>query len=544
MKRREIIKNLSLLPLVSGIVASPFAVFADTAKYEVDNPKSLGLADENVYKSIGVETFVNCKGTNTIMGGSLTRPEVKAAMESASMFNVQLDELAFGVGQKLSELTGAEWGMISAGCAAGLKLATIACLTGGDPEKLIRLPNLTGFEKNEVIIPTSSRNVYDHAVRSTGITVVMVDTLEELQNSINHRTAMIYMLAGSKEPLSLENVSKIARRFNVPVLADAAANVLTFPDKVLAKGASVVAYSGGKCIKGPACAGLILGNKNIILAAWQASAPHHGFGRDNKLGKEEHIGMLAAVEAWIKTDHAAEMKTWVSWLENISKRVSRIKDVTTQIVEPSPSKMDHVTPILTISWDPDKLNITGEELADELGHTTPRIAVNAGKTEGHTTSIVLVGYIMVPGSDKIAGERIYEVLSRKRIPKVKAAMKAPAYDISGRWDVTVQFSNSKSEQSFFIEKQEGNWLQGVHKSSFSERELTGTIEGDQIKLKSLYSVPGDRILSIFFGSVSGNNMKGDLDMGEYITASFTAKKHIYHLEKEKVIIPDGRVQAS
>ena len=139
----------------------------------------------NIYQSIGVEPVINCRGTFTIIGGSVERPEVVAAMKAASGYFVQYDELAYGVGRRLAEITGAEWGMVSAGCAAGLKHVTAACVTGGNPEKLIRIPDLSGFEKTEVIVTGYSRNAYDHALRNIGVELITVNTAEELKNAIN-----------------------------------------------------------------------------------------------------------------------------------------------------------------------------------------------------------------------------------------------------------------------------------------------------------------------------------------------------------------------
>src|SRR5215831_17617702 len=245
-----------------------------------------------VYQSIGVEPVINCRGTFTIIGASVELPEVRAAMESAYKYNVQLDELADAVGRRLAELTGAEWGMVSSGCAAGLKHVTAACVAGGNPEKLLRIPDLTGMDKTEVVIPRSSRNVYDHAVRNIGVKVIVVNTSEELEKALSPRTAMIYMTAGgpaTSGPLSLEAVAKVAKPRDIPILVDAAAEVLTIPNVHLQRGATIVAYSGGKAICGPQCAGLLLGRKDILMSAWQASAPHHGPGRDNKVGREETL---------------------------------------------------------------------------------------------------------------------------------------------------------------------------------------------------------------------------------------------------------------
>jgi seryl-tRNA(Sec) selenium transferase len=515
-------------------------------------PLALG---EQIYESIGVYPFINAKNTNTIIGAAIARPVVHKAMDAAGLHNVQLDELAMGVGQRLAELTGAEWGMVSAGCAAGLKLVTLGILSGGDPERLIRIPDLCGFEKTEVISPTSSRSVYDHAVRNAGVKMVMVDTPEELANAINPRTAMIYLSANSRAPLTVDVVAKIAKPRNIPILADAAGHSLTLPNVHLAQGATVVAYSGGKVLKGPACAGLLLGNKDVLMAAWQASAHHHGPGRDNKLGKEEHIGMLAAVEAWMKMDHVAEMKMWNAWLDNIAKRVSQIDGVKTSIRQPPPTLIDHVTPYLTISWDPAKLNITGQDAADELGsvRTKPRIALLAG-TGGRDTggtaaapgseSITVAAYMMQAGDDAIVADRVYELLSRKRSPIPKVTMKAPAANLVGRWDVTVEYFYGKSEHTFFIEKQDGNWLRGSHKGTFAVRDMIGSIEGDEVKFKSTYRVPGDAITSIFYGTLSGDTMSGNLDMGEYLTGKFTAKRYNYPTGPTPIVVPTGPPQAS
>ena len=367
--RRELfhIGNALALPVLMS------AFEADAAP--VPGPLKTGPGME-VYQSIGVEPVINCRGTFTIIGASVELPEVRAAMEAASQYNVQLDELADAVGRRLAELTGAEWGMVSAGCAAGLKHVTAACVAGGNPEKLVRIPDLTGFDKTEVVIPRSSRSVYDHAIRNIGVKVINVDTAEELQNALNARTAMIYLSAGGPStsgPLALENVARMAKPRNIPILVDAAAEILTIPNVHLQKGATIVAYSGGKAIRGPQCAGLLLGRKDLLMSAWQASSPHHGPGRDNKVGREETIGMLAAVEAWTKRDHQAEWKTWLSWLDQIAKRVSVIDGVTTAVREPQ--GLSNRSPVLAVSWDPSKLHITGEEVAEEFATTKPRIAL-------------------------------------------------------------------------------------------------------------------------------------------------------------------------
>ncbi len=202
MKRRDVIKGLTLLPLAGGVVGSAQSANATEGagllgmlggESAVEGPLKAGA---QVYQSIGVEPVINCRGTFTIIGASTLIPEAKEAMQFAGNYYVQLDELAMGVGKRLAELSGAEWGVVSSGCAGGMKLVTIAAVTGGNPEKLVRIPDLTGFEKNEVIIPRGSRNVYDHAVRNVGVKIITVNTQEELEAAINPRTAMIYLMSG------------------------------------------------------------------------------------------------------------------------------------------------------------------------------------------------------------------------------------------------------------------------------------------------------------------------------------------------------------
>ena len=543
MKRRNILKGFMMLPLAG--TAFPFnSLFASPPIKNNLSATNIGSAvgelniGPNIFQSIGVEPIINCRGTFTIIGGSIERPEVRAAMEAASHDFIQYDELADGIGKRLAEITGAEWGMVSAGCAAGMKHVTAACVTGGNPEKLIRIPDLAGFEKTEVVIPKSSRNSYDHAIRNIGVKIIEVDSPDELKGALSERTAMIYIMAYDEsqpgQPLSLENIVKIARPYKIPVLVDAAAEILTIPNIHLQRGADVVVYSGGKAICGPQCAGLILGRKDILMSAWQASSPHHGPGRDNKVGREEMIGMLAAVEAWTKRDHTAEWKTWLSWLDHIAARVSKIDGVTTSVFEPT--ELSNKSPVLNIYWDPAKLHITGDEIAEEVGRNKPRIAIGSGNQEGKTSINITTGQ-MQPGNHKVVADRIYEVLSKKRTPKDNN-MPAPAANLSGSWDATIEFFSSTSKHILFLE-QDGNWIRGSHKGDFSVRELTGSIEGNNVKLKSVDRHPADSITFIFSGTLTGDSIAGTIHMGEYRTAKFTAKRSSYKRKNEKIMVPGG-----
>ncbi|HOW40767.1 MAG TPA: aminotransferase class V-fold PLP-dependent enzyme [Bacteroidales bacterium] len=533
MKRREIIKTLSAIPVAGGIMSiEPLVGSADQKKPAANagrlaNPAPGALAlGPQIYQSIGVEPVINCRGTFTAIGGSLELPEVRNAVDFASQNYVVIDELAMAVGKRLGEITGAEWGMVSSGCAAGMKHVAVACITDGDPEKLVRVPDLTGFTKTEVIAPRYSRNQYDHAIRNAGVKLITVDTIDELKKAISSRTAMIYLFSAPQEydkgPMSIDNVAAVAKESNIPILVDAAAEVLTIPNIHLNRGATIVAYSGGKAIRGPQCAGLLLGKKDLLFSAWQASSPHHGPGRDNKVGKEEHIGMLAAIETWVKRNHAEEEKTWISWLEYISRKVTTINGVTTKITEPQ--GVDNRSARLSINWNPEAFNLTGEEAVDDLTNNKPRISIN-GRTnprEG-VASLSISAHMMQPGDEKIVADRIYNLLAQKREKKT-VVVEAPAANITGHWDVSVEFYSGKGEHKLFLAEQDGNDLKGTHKSTFSMLDLSGRIEGRKVRLQSFYRENAESIPYTFDGTLEGDSFAGVLYLGEYRSANFVAKK--------------------
>lgn len=533
MDRREVIKNLALLPVGGSLMSVP-PIFGMGENEKATTQMSL---DENIYRSIGVEPIINCRGTFTIIGGSIERPEVHKAMAAASKNFAQYDELAYAIGERLADITQAEWGIVTSGCAAAMKHATAACVTGGNPEKLLKIPDLTGLDKTEVIIPRYSRNTYDHAIRNIGVTIIEVNSPEEMESAINPKTAMIYLMTGrgsaTGQPLSLEVIVEIARKQNIPVLVDAAAENLTIPCVHLEKGATMVAYSGGKAICGPQCAGLLLGSKDILMSAWQASSPHHGPGRDNKVGKEEMLGMLAAVEAWVTRDHEAEWNRWLGWLETISKSALKVKGVSTHVTEPF--DLNNRAPVLHISWDPAHLHISGAEVAEEFGRTKPRIALGS-RNQDEMTSITVSPNQMQEGEAEIVAKRVFETLSRKRKPA--ASMALPLANLTGRWEVNISFFSSQSKHHWYLE-QDGNWLNGLHQSDYASQDIYGTMEGNEVKLHSVFRQPGDHITYIFSGELSGEELKGKIHMGEYLSASFVATRQQQTPRRDKIIVPGG-----
>jgi L-seryl-tRNA(Ser) seleniumtransferase len=481
-----------------------------------------------VYSSIGVRPLINARGTYTIISGSRMLPEVRAAMDAAARHHVHLDELADAIGARLAELTKAEWGLVTSGCSAALTHATAACVAGGNPDLHVRIPDLRGFARDEAIVPKHSRNVYDAAVRAVGARVIEVATVAELEAALGPRTALVYILAGPEAeagPLTTRVICDAAKAKGVPVLVDAAAEILTVPNVHLQAGAALVAYSGGKCLRGPQTAGLLLGRKDLVRAAWVHSAPHHGFSRAMKVGKEEAIGMLTAVEMWMKRDHAAELSSWTSWLDAIAKRVSSIEGVRTVVVQPE--GLSNKTPSLHILWDPKRFGISGPKAARHLFDTDPRVAVFPASVKSESeTGLSVTPYMLAAGEEKIVADRIHALL--KSPPRTsEAAPAAPAADLTGQWDVRIEYAAGGSNHTLHL-MQRGSRLEGSHQGDFVSRDLTGSIEGAAVRVASEYAEShGDALNYTFTGQVNGEEMSGTLEMGEYRAARWTAKRRVH-----------------
>ncbi len=519
--RRDLFRGGGLL--AAAQMVGPFA------KPAASTPLVIG---PNLYRSIGVRPIINAHGTFTIITGSETLPEVKRAMDEASRSFVHMDELMDGVGSRLAEISGAEWGIVTAGCCAAITHCTSAVIAGSNPERMQRLPNLTGL-KSEVIIPAYSRNVYDHAIRMLGVKIVEVKEPSELEAAFNDRTAMVYILGGPGDdgPLGTRVVAEIAKRKNVPVLVDAAAEVLTLkPNVHLARGASAVVYSGGKCIRGPQAAGLLLGEKGLaeICVGQQRATPCLRTS-SLKVGKEEIMGMLAAVEMWVKRDHKAEWQQWESWLATISAGVTKIGGVTAKITQPS-ADLSNRSPRLTIQWDGAKLGITGQEAYKLLLDTEPRIILDrvSGQRPGNmASSVSIVPYMMMPGEEKIVADRLHATLSKP--PKFQDPAPPPSGQpalVGGQWEMHLGFGRGSVNNTLVLEQAGAN-LQGTHHTEFYATDLNGTVAANTVRFQSSWRIEGQRLSYVFTGAVEGDHMTGTVNMGEYGETTWSAQRHKY-----------------
>jgi uncharacterized pyridoxal phosphate-dependent enzyme len=506
-----------------GLIAAAQAL-SGSLRNATAGPLEIG---SGMYQSIGVRPLINARGTFTIITGSTTLPEVKKAMDQASRSFVHMDELMEATGARLAELTGAEWGIVTAGCCAALTHCTAAAIAGGNPERMQRLPDLAGL-KDEVIVPAYSHNVYDHAIRMLGVKLVLVSERAQLEPAFNDRTAMVYILAGSGDdgPLGTRAISEIARGRNVPVIVDAAAEILTLrPNVHLERGATAVAYSGGKCIRGPQAAGLLLGEKKLLRAAWINSAPHHAFGRSLKVGKEEIMGMLAAVEMWSKRDHKAEWRQWESWLEHIAGSVERVDGVTTRMTQ-GPQGLSNRSPELLIQWDGAKLGVTGQEVSEILLDTEPRIALaraTGNRPATMNSSVGIVPYQMSPGDEQLVASRLYEVLSKPPRVTDTASPEGPPASVAGRWNLRLEFVYGSAEHSVTLE-QNGGSLTGTYRGEFATGNLNGTVAGNRVAFRSSLPTEGTRVSFQFTGALENGNMSGRASLDEYGEALWTAHR--------------------
>lgn len=471
------------------------------------------------YTRIGVRPFINCTATITINGGSATLPEVIETIEQASHYHVNLDELMARVGEHLAELLQVESGIVTAGAASSLLHATAGVIAGCDPEKIQRLPNLEGL-KNEVIMPRESRNVYDHAIRNLGVKVIEVDSPAEMRAAISPHTAMVAVLGQhfGHAKFDLKDVAPVTRAAGIPVLVDAAADYLIVPNPYIAIGADLVAYSGGKIIRGPQTAGLLVGRKDLVKAAWANSAPHHAVGRPSKVSKEEIVGMLRAVEVWRRErDVLADFKVWEAWYAEMTEQITKAPGVRTEVHGPI---RGGPFPTMTVSWDPARVGMTAGDVGHALLAGEPRIATHA---EGSGHSFVIRPVALKPGEHTVVARRVYEVLSAAG-PAAAPRAPAPAtVDLSGTWEVEVSYEVGSAKHRLVLVAK-GNHVGGLHEGWAYQGDVKGTVDGDRVKLMSSLPADGNQLSYTFSGSVSGDEMSGEVGLGEYGHGKWRARR--------------------
>lgn len=402
MKRREVIKSISILPVAGVVIGSSFPL-----DYTISAPATSSAPKRDLFKELGLRKFINAAGTYTFMTASLMPDEVVEAIVSTSREFVLLDEVQDKAGEKIAAMCHAEAATVTAGCWSALVLGTAGVLTGMDIKKVAQLPNLEGM-KSEVIVQKSHNEGYVHALTNTGVKMVEIETVQELENAINEKTAMMWFLNYAAPHGKIQNEEWVAlgKKHSIPTMIDMAADVPPVQNlwKYNDMGFDLVCISGGKGLRGPQSAGILMGRKDLIAAA-RLNAPPRGdnIGRGMKVNKEEIFGMYVALDRYINQDHEKEWKIWEERISLIENAARRVNGVTAEVTIP---QIANHTPTLNLSWDINKVKVTRDEFQERLRMGNPSIEVRGG----NDNSVVITVFMLKPGQEKIVASRIQEEL--------------------------------------------------------------------------------------------------------------------------------------
>lgn len=383
------------------------------------DPDAATTGNRDYFSELGVRPVINAAGTYTLLTASLMRPEVMNAISYAARRFVRLNDLHDAVGRRIAQLIGCEAAMVSAGAAAALTVGTAACITGNNPDLIRRIPDLAAVPgaKTEVIIQKSHRYGYDHAVRNCGVRMIEIESVAELEQAVNERTASLHFFCDAelRGRINAPDFAALGKKHNIPTFADAA-DVLP-PTGHLSKytkmGFALVAFSGGKGLRGPQSAGLLLGRRDLIAAARLNSSPNgDAIGRGMKVSKEDMLGMMVAVEVYLQRDATAEWQEWERRAHIVANSIAAHRIVTTEIhVPPIANHVPHVR----IRWDKAALPVTAEEVRQQLRQGTPAIEIvpDASPATEPRQEILIGVWQLQPGEVEIVARRLREVFHIK-----------------------------------------------------------------------------------------------------------------------------------
>jgi uncharacterized pyridoxal phosphate-dependent enzyme len=401
MKRRNVIKSLSILPFMGSMVSRAATPHTTPA---TQSP----ALKRDLFKELGVTPVINASVTMTFLSGSLMLPEVLEAINSTSHDFANMFELQDKVGAKIAEMLHCEAAMVTSGASCAILLGTAACITGTDPEKIKMIPNLPG-SRAEVIMQKSHRYLFDQAITTTGAKIIEVESAADMVQAINSNTVMaLFFNAAEKSSITHEEFLKVAKARNIATFLDAAADVPPVENlfKFQKMGFDLITFSGGKMIRGPQSAGLLFGRKDLITAARLNHSPHEApIGRPMKVNKEEMFGMYAALKSYIERDHKKEWEGWLQRAKQIGGKLETLQTVKTNIhVDPGPA---NAFPSLFVTWDQSKIKIQPKEVLVALKSGTPSIVANA---KGET---LVVGVVLLrPDQIDVVANRVKEILQK------------------------------------------------------------------------------------------------------------------------------------
>jgi uncharacterized pyridoxal phosphate-dependent enzyme len=367
----------------------------------------------NPYEELGVTTVINAEGTMTTLGGSLIRPEVEVIMAQASRHFVSMPGLEEAAGKRIAQMLKLPEGysaLVTSGAAAAIQSGLAGILTGDNESLIKQLPDLTGM-KSEVIIQKSHRNPFDHQLRGTGAKLIEIETRDQLRAAVNDRTAMMHFtnFANDAGQIKVDEWVKLAKEYKLPCFNDAAADTppISHLWDYTNMGYDLVSFSGGKAIRGPQCAGLLIGRQDLIHYALLNNSPYEDtLGRGQKVGKEEIIGMIKALELHLKDDYDALDKEWQDRLELVSREITKIPGVTTKFF--TPAIANHV-PHMQITWD-SRISLTPQQVSQLLRNSKPSIVMSAGEEK---PGLAMNSFMLQPGEDQIVAEHLSRILRQR-----------------------------------------------------------------------------------------------------------------------------------
>ena len=402
---------LGTLGAVAAALAAPRKLFSAKPSPPQTGASISGFGQSgNPYVELGVTPVINAEGTMTVLGGSLIRPEVEAVMAQAARHFVSIPDLEAAAGKRIAQMLKLPPGygaLVTSGAAAAIQSGLAGILTGDNESLIKQLPELTGM-KSEVIIQKSHRNPFDHQLRGTGVKLIEVETHEQLRRAVNDRTAMMHFsnFANAAGQIKVDEWPKLAKQYNLPCMIDAAAD--TPPVSHLwdyaNMGFDLITFSGGKAMRGPQCAGLLIGREDLVHFALLNNSPYEDtLGRGQKVGKEEIIGMIKALELYLAEDHDALTKEWQSRLDTISRQITKIPGVSTSFFVPDVA--NHV-PHMSITWD-SRISLSPQEVSHRLRGGQPSIVIGGG--EGRP-GLAMNSFMLQPGEEQIIAEQLSKVL--------------------------------------------------------------------------------------------------------------------------------------
>jgi L-seryl-tRNA(Ser) seleniumtransferase len=396
--------------------------------------------------------------------------------------------------------------MVTCGSAAALTLATAACVAGNDPVKMLRLPFTDGWV-NRVIMLKNHRFAYDQAIRMVGTHIVEIETMADLDTALREPVAMIAVLGTHEDQaqVRLEDLVARAKPRGIPVLVDAASEHIERPSPYLTRGADMVIYSGGKFLRGPQTSGLLLGRKDLIQAAWRNASPHQAFARGMKVSKEDIIGVLAALEVWFEhRDPAEELRRWNGDLAKLAAGLP-LPGVSSDVIAP---KGVVKVPRLRVAWDAEKYGVDGEGLRLRVLEGEPRVMLDDMAVKANSIEIDPFG--LQPGEAEQVARAISAALSMPAAAKAKAAV--PKLDVSGAWDVRVNFLFGERTHRLQL-KQDGGAITGDQTSQQFDSPVTGSLDADGLHLMFRTRYEGATIFYRLDGTVAGNKIEGNVVLG-------------------------------